>query len=85
MRKDIMTKKLIEAFSPQFLEVVDESSHHAGHSGARPGGETHYRILIVASAFAGKTRVAIHRLINEALAQDLQSGVHALAIEAKAA
>jgi len=85
MRKDIMTKKLQTAFAPQLLEVIDESHFHAGHSGARPGGETHYRVKISAAAFSGKTRVAIHRMINEALADDLSSGVHALAIEAKGA
>lgn len=85
MRKDIMTKKLQMAFAPHHLEVIDESHFHAGHSGARDGGETHYRVKITAAAFSGKTRVAIHRMINEALADDLTGGVHALAIEAKGA
>jgi BolA family transcriptional regulator, general stress-responsive regulator len=79
---DIITEKLIEAFAPQTLEVVDESHQHEGHSGHRAGGETHFRVYIVSDAFQGKSRVERHRMINNALASELQSGVHALAIHA---
>ncbi len=81
---DILTKKLTEAFTPESLNVVDESHQHAGHAGARPGGQTHFRIYIVSDAFKGKTRIDRHRMINAALAEDLAAGVHALAIHATA-
>lgn len=81
---DILTKKLSEAFAPQSLNVVDESHQHAGHAGARPGGQTHFRVYIVSEAFKGKTRIDRHRMINQVLADDLSAGVHALAIHATA-
>ena len=76
--------KLATAFAPQSLRVIDESHLHAGHAGHRPGGETHFRVHIVSQAFKGKSRLDRHRMVNEALATELQSGVHALAIDAKA-
>jgi BolA family transcriptional regulator, general stress-responsive regulator len=79
---DIITEKLIEAFAPQSLKVVDESHRHEGHAGHQAGGETHFRVHIVSDAFQGKSRVERHRMINNALAGELQSGVHALAIHA---
>ena len=82
--QDLITQKLTEAFAPQSLRVLDESHLHAGHAGHRPGGETHYRVYIVAEAFRGKTRVDRHRMINQTLAQELAGGVHALAIHASA-
>ena len=81
---DLITQKLTEAFSPQSLKVEDESQKHEGHAGSRPGGQTHYRVYIVSQAFAGKTRLERHRMINEKLAGELQGGVHALAIHASA-
>jgi BolA protein len=79
---DIITEKLTEAFVPQSLEVVDESHHHEGHGGHRPGGETHFRVHIVSNAFRGKSRIERHRMINAALSRELEAGVHALAIHA---
>ena len=81
---DIITEKLTSAFSPQSLNVVDESHLHAGHAGSREGGQTHYRVYIVSNAFEGKSRVDRHRMINTALAAELAGGVHALAIHAAA-
>ena len=81
---DLITQKLTEAFRPESLRVVDESHLHAGHSGHRPGGETHYRVYIVSEAFRGKTRLERHRAVNAALAAELAGGVHALAIQADA-
>ena len=81
---DIITEKLTSAFSPQSLEVVDESHLHAGHAGWREGGQTHYRVYIVSNAFEGKSRVDRHRMINVALAAELAGSVHALAIHAAA-
>lgn len=82
--QSLLEAKLKLAFRPQALDVRDESSQHAGHAGARPGGETHFRVYIVASAFAGKSRVEMHRMINQVLADDLAGPVHALAIHASA-
>jgi BolA family transcriptional regulator, general stress-responsive regulator len=82
--KDTITNKLREAFSPESLQVVDESHLHEGHSGHRPGGETHFRVYIVSPAFKGKSRVDRHRMINALLAAELSGGVHALAIHAQA-
>jgi len=81
---EIIAKKLNDAFTPLSLKVVDESHQHEGHAGHRPGGQTHFRIYIVADAFRGKSRIARHRMINGALADELKSGVHALAIHAAA-
>jgi BolA protein len=81
---DLITKRLTEAFSPQSLEVVDESHQHEGHAGHRPGGQTHFRIYIVSEAFKGKTRLERHRLINGILSAELAAGVHAIAIHAAA-
>lgn len=81
---DRIAEKLTEALVPESLKVVDESHQHEGHAGHRPGGETHFRVYIVAEAFAGKSRIERHRLINAILADDLNGGVHALAIHAQA-
>ena len=82
--KDVITKKLTEAFMPESLRVEDESHLHAGHAGHRPGGETHYRVHIVSDAFRGKSRIDRHRSINAILTQELAGSVHALAIHAAA-
>jgi BolA protein len=80
--KSVLEEKLRNAFSPERLVVADESHLHVGHAGARPGGETHFRVRIVADAFAGKSRVERHRMVNDALADELADRVHALAIQA---
>lgn len=81
---DRITEKLTQAFAPDELTVSDESHLHAGHSGARPEGQTHFRVKVVSKAFAGKTLVQQHRMINEALAEELAGPVHALAIRSEA-
>jgi BolA protein len=81
---DVITEKLRKAFAPESLRVEDESHRHEGHAGHRPGGETHFRLHIVAEAFRGKSRIERHRMINTALASELAAGVHALAIHATA-
>jgi BolA family transcriptional regulator, general stress-responsive regulator len=73
--------KLVAALSPTVLEVIDESHLHAGHAGAHPRGESHFRVRISAEPLRGLSRVAQHRLINAALAEELRTRVHALAIE----
>ena len=82
--KDVITKKLTEAFAPESLRVEDESQRHAGHAGSRPGGESHYRVYIVSDAFRGKSRIERHRAVNAVLAQELAGGIHALAVHATA-
>jgi len=82
--REAITDKLREAFSPESLDVVDESHLHEGHAGHRPGGETHFRVYIVSPAFKGKSRIERHRMINSALAAELAGSVHALAITAQA-
>jgi BolA protein len=80
---DIINRKLNAAFSPQSLNVIDESHlHNPSHPGHRPEGQTHYRVYIVAEAFKGKSRIERHRMINTALADELADSVHALAIHA---
>lgn len=82
--KEWITGALEERLQPSSLSVTDESHQHAGHAGWREGGETHFRIDIVSEAFAGKSRVERHRLVNAALAEAFERGLHALAIKAKA-
>lgn len=82
--RDLITEKLTEAFAPESLRVEDESHLHEGHAGHRPGGETHFRVYIVAMAFKGKPRLERHRMINATLSSELAGRVHALAIHAAA-
>jgi BolA family transcriptional regulator, general stress-responsive regulator len=82
--RDTIRKKLNDAFTPQSIDVVDESHLHEGHAGHRPGGQSHFRVYIVSQSFAGKSRIDRHRMINAVLADDLAGGVHALAIHASA-
>jgi BolA family transcriptional regulator, general stress-responsive regulator len=82
--RDVIAEKLTRAFAPERLDVIDDSHRHAGHAGARPGGETHFSVHIVAQAFHGKSRLERHRMVNAALSGELEGGVHALAIRAAA-
>lgn len=82
--KDQIVTRLTDRFAPTSLEVIDESHLHAGHAGARPEGETHFRVHIVAPEFAGLSRLQRHRLVNETLAAELEGPVHALAVRAEA-
>ncbi|MCP2669508.1 BolA family transcriptional regulator [Maricaulaceae bacterium EIL42A08] len=79
-----MEAALTEALSPSALKITDDSHQHAGHAGAPDGGESHFTVEITAEAFAGKNRVARHRLVNAALSELLKTRIHALAIKAKA-
>ena len=75
-----MRAKLTARFAPLRLDIVDDSHRHAGHAGARPGGETHFAVVLVSAAFSGMGRVARQRLVYETLADELAGGVHALAL-----
>ena len=75
---------LTEAFQPKALKIVDDSHRHAGHAGAKPEGETHYRVMIVSETFEGKTRVERQRAVNTALKSEFNSGLHALQLSVHA-
>lgn len=75
-----MQAALSQAFSPDGLQIIDDSAKHAGHAGARPGGETHYTVVMVAAAFEGVSRVERSRAVHAALAGEFDSGLHALAL-----
>jgi BolA family transcriptional regulator, general stress-responsive regulator len=73
-------RSALATLDPALVVVQDDSSKHAGHMGARPGGETHYSVLVVAEAFAGLGRVARHRMVNAALEGEFTGGLHALSL-----
>jgi BolA family transcriptional regulator, general stress-responsive regulator len=77
-------EKLLRAFQPTRLDVLNESDLHAGHRSSPGTGESHFRVLLVSPVFAGKSRLERHRLVNETLAAELKGKVHALAIKAYA-
>ena len=77
-------RERLAALEPVALELVDESSQHAGHAGAGPGGNTHWRLTIVSPRFAGQPTVARHRMVYQALGELMQHPIHALAITARA-
>lgn len=79
---EIIEKKLAAAFAPERLDLKDESHLHAGHAGARPDGESHFRLLIVSARFEGMSRVARQRAVNEVLRDELAERVHAFAMRA---
>lgn len=82
--EDRIRARLTEAFAPADLTIVNESHLHAGHHGSPGTGSSHFRVHIVSARFAGASRIERHRLVNEALAAELQGGIHALAIKAEA-
>jgi BolA family transcriptional regulator, general stress-responsive regulator len=83
-RKERLAKALNASFSPDSLEIVDESASHASHAGASAGGQTHYRVRMTAAAFTSLNRVARQRAVNQAVKPEFDSGLHALALELKA-
>jgi len=76
-----LIEQRLAALAPELVQIYDESAEHAGHAGAASGGG-HYQLILVSRRFAGKTRVARHRLIYDALGDLMQRQVHALAITA---
>lgn len=83
----IILEKLTAAFAPERLELDDDSARHAGHHheggmDAKPGGESHFNLVIVSAAFEGRGRVVRQRAINAVLATELAGPVHALSIRA---
>ena len=81
---DLIRQRLTAALAPRALDLVDESALHVGHAGARPQGESHFRVSIVAAAFAGKSRLERQRLVFAALGDLMQTDIHALSVTALA-
>jgi BolA protein len=77
-------RKLVDAFAPERLEVEDDSARHSGHAGSREGGESHFNVTLVSTAFAGIGRVERQRRVYAALAEELAGPVHALSLKALA-
>jgi BolA protein len=77
-------RERLGALAPAQLELLDQSARHAGHAGAAPGGNTHWKLTIVSAAFAGRPTVARHRMVYEALGELMQHPIHALEIIARA-
>jgi BolA protein len=77
-------RERLATLDPLQVDLVDESSQHAGHAGYRPGGNTHWRLTIVSARFAGQSTVARHRMVYQALGELMQNPIHALAITARA-
>ena len=73
-------EKLSAALNPRELVIIDESARHAGHAGARPGGETHFDVRIVSDSFEGLSRVERQRRVYAALADELKAQIHALSL-----
>jgi len=74
----------LASLAPTRLELLDQSAQHAGHAGAAPGGNTHWKLTIVSAAFAGKPTVARHRMVYQALGELMRQPIHALEINARA-
>jgi BolA protein len=81
---DRLRDALQQSFQPERLEITDDSARHAGHAHAHPDGESHFSVTIVASAFAGLSRLERQRRVNAVLAQELAGPVHALSVKALA-
>ena len=78
---ETIREKLQAAFTPTELLVEDDSHKHAGHSGSRPGGQTHFSVRVVSESFAGLSRVERQRRVYAALAEELKPDrIHALAL-----
>lgn len=77
-----LREKLLVALKPVRLDIINESEMHAGHRSSPGTGESHFRILIVSDAFAGKSRVDRHRIVNAALGDEVGGRIHALALAA---
>jgi len=77
---EALLRERLAPLAPSRLELIDDSALHAGHEGAKSGGG-HYRLLIVSTAFAGKSTVARHRLVYDALGELMRRRIHALSIK----
>ena len=80
---NLIKEKLLKEFNPEYLEVIDDSSKHFGHSGYTEGKISHIEIIIKSEKFNQMSRVEIHRLINNALREEWENGIHAVSIKIK--
>ena len=78
---EIIHEKISAGLSPSRLDVKDESHLHAGHAGAREGGQSHFSVMIVTDQFEGLSRVARQRLVNDILREELAGPIHALTLK----
>lgn len=79
--RSAIESKLNAALAPERLEVIDDSASHAGHAGAHPEGESHFKVVVVSAAFEGKSRVERQRLVYGALADEMSDHIHALELK----
>ena len=84
MASEQVIRERLQSLHPVTLDLRDESAQHAGHAGSRPEGGTHWQLNIVSEAFRGKSAVARHRMVYEALGDLMHRDIHALRIEASA-
>ena len=77
-------RRRLASLEPDTLELTDDSARHAGHAGAAPGGDTHWRLVIVSRAFSGRNTLARHRMVYDALRDLMNRPIHALEIQARA-
>lgn len=82
-RADRIHAAIDASLHPTVLEVEDESHLHAGHAGAQPGGETHYKVIVVSATFSGQSRVMRQRSVYALLEEEFSTGLHALSVQAK--
>ena len=80
--EESIRERLRGAFAPSEFQVVNDSYRHAGHGSSPQTGESHFSVVVVSTAFAGKSRLERHRMVNAALAEELAGPVHALAVTA---
>lgn len=79
--KNIIEKKLNNQLQPTLLEVIDEAALHAGHAGARPEGESHFRVRVSSPAFDQLSRIEAHRMVHDIIKEELAGPIHAFALE----
>jgi BolA family transcriptional regulator, general stress-responsive regulator len=82
-RTERMQTLLTAQFAPQKIVIEDQSALHHGHTGAQPGGQTHYRVTLVSTAFEGQSRVSRQRSVYHALREEFETGLHALSLDLK--
>lgn len=78
-------QKIIEEFSPERFELINESDKHVGHAGHDGSGDSHFKLMVVSSAFDGCTRIQMHRMVTNLLNPLFDKGLHALSLDVKAA
>jgi len=79
--RDEIEDKLVQAFAPREIDVVDDSESHRGHAGYQDGGESHFNVRLRSAVFEGQSRIARHRAVHTALGKELVARIHALALD----